>query len=136
LQTLHISAGGATGIGGKLDSVYFVHQAVAGDGSVLGRVNTLMMADAGSAAGFMVRESLDRRRRHDLRRRPFGDGTGGKVVFRKARGQEAMSSPPEGSMPPNNPNLKAEQLHPGHARRLCVPRLRWRARVGGEGRVH
>jgi hypothetical protein len=105
MQTLHLSGGGVTGIGGKVDSLYFVHQSVAGDGSVLGRVNTLMMVDASSAAGFMVRESLDADAAM-IFVGAFGDGSGGKVVFRKARGQEAMSSPAEGAMPPNNPNLK------------------------------
>jgi hypothetical protein len=102
-QMFDVIGGGTTGIGGTADSLFFMYQQVPGDGVVQGRLFSMTMADANSAAGFMIRESLD----------PdaamvfvggVGDGMGGRVIVRRAKGQAAVAVPMDGVMASLRPN--------------------------------
>lgn len=104
-QMFDLIGGGTTGIGGSADSLFFMYQQLAGAAVVQGRLFSLTMADPNSAAGFMIRESLD----PDAAMvfvGAVGDGTGGKVIMRRAKGQPAVFVPMEGVMtslrPANN----------------------------------
>jgi hypothetical protein len=96
-QNLDFIAGGATGIGGVADSLYFTHQPLTGPGVVQARAVSLEMPDPKAAAGVMIRESLDPGAAMVFVG-PIGDGVGGRVIYRKARGEEAVQVPMDGSM--------------------------------------
>jgi hypothetical protein len=98
-QNFDLNAGGTTGIGGTADSLFFMYQPLAGPAALQGRLVSLNMADPASAGGFMIRESLD----PDAAMvfvGAVGDGTGGKVIIRKAKGEAAVTAPTDGTTLP------------------------------------
>jgi hypothetical protein len=98
-QNYDLISSGTTGIGGMADAFFYMYQPATGPGVINSRVVSLSMAGANSAAGLMIRESLN----PDAAMvfvGPTGDGTvGGKVIVRTMRGQAASSVPMDTTLP-------------------------------------
>jgi hypothetical protein len=93
-----------TGIGAGADSFHFGYQQVRGDAEITGRYGALARLSEDTIGGFMFRESLD----PDAAMVFAGsvDSQGGKVIFRRQKGQPAVVVPAANATPPTNPQLK------------------------------
>jgi hypothetical protein len=98
-QNFELNGGGMTGIGGMADSGFFMYQPAAGPATLQGRLVSLTMSDPNSVGGLMIRDSLD----PDAAMifvGAVGDGTGGKVIVRHAKGEAAVTAPVDGTTLP------------------------------------
>jgi hypothetical protein len=106
-ERITVYGGGAAGIGGKADAFRFVSRPITGDAELIGRVTSLSMVDPGTTGGLMIRESLDPDSAMVFVG-PAGDGkTGGRVIARKAKGEDAVTTPIDPTM--LLPDLKTSQ---------------------------
>ena len=96
-QNYDLISSSANGIGGTADGLFFMHQPMIGTGVIQGRLVSMAMTGMTSAAGLMIRASLD----------PgspmvfigaVGDGSGGQVIVRKAQGEAAVTVPMTGTL--------------------------------------
>jgi hypothetical protein len=96
-QNYDLISSSTTTIGGAADGLFFMYQSVTGPGVIQGRLVSLAMTNMNSAGGLMIRESLDANAAMVFIG-AVGDGSGGKVIVRKARGEAAVSVPMDGTL--------------------------------------
>lgn len=98
-----------TGFRDRSDSGYFAYRAVTGSVEVMGVVTGSESQDPNALAGLMVRESPDADAAMVFVGLAGEGTTGGRIVIRKARGQEALLIPGETDMPALNALLRRGQ---------------------------